>query len=108
MVVVAVDGIADGVAPGVGAEGVGVFALGDAEGLQESLREVGDGAGGSGLYFAADDGGDEAAEGGGEVVGGEVIAGEKVVHVIAEFFCGADAGFFFGVVGAEAGMVVEA
>jgi len=60
-VVVFVDGIADGVAQGVGAEGVGVFLLGDVECLEESLREVGDGAGGSRFYIAADDGGDEAA-----------------------------------------------
>jgi hypothetical protein len=59
--VVAVDGVADGFAPAVRTEGVGVFVLGDVDRLQESLRQVGDGAGGSGLYIAADNGGDEAA-----------------------------------------------
>ena len=83
MVVVAVDGVADGIAPAVSAEGVDVFVLGEVDGLQESLGQVGDGAGGSGFYVAADNGGNKAAEGGGEVVGGEIAAGEKVVHVLA-------------------------
>ncbi len=61
MVVVAVDGVADGIAPAVGAKGVDVFVLGEMDGLQEGLGEVGDGAGGSGFYVAADDGGEEAA-----------------------------------------------
>jgi len=60
VVVVGVDGIADGFAPVVGIEGVDVFVLGDVDGLQESLGQVGDGAGGSGFYIAADYGGDEA------------------------------------------------
>jgi hypothetical protein len=59
VVVVIVDGIADGIAPAFGAEGVDVFVLGEVDGLHESLGEIGDGAGGSGLYIAADDGGDE-------------------------------------------------
>ena len=83
VVIVLVDGVADGVAPGVGAKGVGVLVLGHVDGLQESLREVGDGAGGSGLYVAAEDGGDEASQGGAEIVGGKVATGEKVGYVIA-------------------------
>ncbi len=39
---VAVDGVADGFAPGVGAESVDVFVLGEVDGLHESLRQVGD------------------------------------------------------------------
>jgi len=38
-----------------------VFLLGDVVGLQESLGQVGDGAGGSGFNIAADHCGDEAA-----------------------------------------------
>ncbi len=52
--------------------------------MQENLRHVGDGAGAFGLYVAADNGGDEAAEGGAEIAGGEVVAGEKVGQVFAE------------------------
>jgi hypothetical protein len=108
VVVVAFDGVADGFAPVVGVEGLTIFVLGDMDGLQESLGQVGDGAGGSGFYIAADNGGDEAAQGGAEIAGGEVVAGEEVGQVFAEFFCGAGAGFFLGVVEAEAGMFAGA
>jgi hypothetical protein len=108
VVVVAGDGVADGVAPDVGAEGVDVFVLGEADGLEERLGQVGDGAGGLGLYIAGDHGGDEAGESGAEIVGGEVVAGEEVGQVLAEGFCSAGAGFFLGVVEAEVGMVAGA
>lgn len=49
VVLVVVDGVADGFAPGVGAESLAVFVLGHVDGLHESLRQVGDGVGGSGL-----------------------------------------------------------
>src|SRR5216683_5269894 len=108
VVAVAVDGVADGLAPGVGAESVDVFVLGEVDGLHESLDQVGDGVGGFGFYIAADNGGDEACQGGAEIAGGEVVAGEEVGQVFAEFLCGAGAGFFLGVVGAEAGIVAGA
>ena len=105
---VVVDGVADGFAPAVRAEGVDVFVLGDVDGLHESLGQVGDGVGGFGFYIAAKDGGDEACQGGAEIAGGEVVAGEEVGQVFAEFLCGAGAGFFLGVVKAEAGMLADA
>ena len=108
VVVVAVDGVADGLAPAVGAEGLDVFVLGDVDGLQESLGQVGDGAGGSGFDIAAEDGGDEASEGGAEIAGGEVAAGEEVGQVFAERLGGAGASFFLGVVEAEMGIFAGA
>jgi hypothetical protein len=108
VVVVPVDGVADGIAPVVGVEGLTVFVLGDVDGLQEDLRHVGDGAGGSGFYIAADHGGEEAAEGGAEVAGGEVVAGEEVRQVFAERFYGVGASFFLGVVEAEMGIFAGA
>jgi len=98
------DGGADGLAPGVGAEGVDVFVLGEMDGLGESLRQVGEGAGGARLDVAAGDGGEEASEGGAEVAGGEIVAGEEVVEIAAEFLGGEGLSFFFGVVEAEMGM----
>ena len=83
---VAVDGGADGAAPAFRAEGVDVFVLGEVDGLHESLGQVSDGVGGFGLYIAADNGGDEAAQGGTEIAGREVVAGEEVGQVFAEFF----------------------
>ncbi len=85
VVVVGVDGIADGFAPAVRVEGVDVFVLGDVDGLQESLGQIGDGSGGFGFYIAADYGGDEACQGGGEIAGGEVVAGEEVARSLPSF-----------------------
>ncbi len=78
VVEVLADGIADGLAPGVGTEGVDVLVLGKMDGLGESLGEIGEGAGGAGLDVAAHDGGQEAAEGGAEIAGGKVFAGEEI------------------------------
>jgi len=108
VVEVGVDGSADGFAPAVGAEGVDVFVLGEVDGLHEGLHHVGDGACEFGLYVAADDGGDEAREGGAEVVGGEIVAGEEAGEVLAEFFGELGLGFFLGVVETEVGMVAGA
>src|SRR5216684_1651975 len=88
VVVVVVDGVANGLAPGIGAEGLTIFVLGDVDGLHEGLCEVGNGAGGA------------------EIAGGEVVAGEEVSDVSAE--CFGSAGFFLGVVEAEVGMVAGA
>jgi len=69
--------------------------------LRESLRETGQGAGGAGLDVTACNGGEETSEGGAEIAGGEIVAGEEVVEILAEFFYGDGLGFFLGVVVAE-------
>ena len=53
-----------GFAPGIGAESFTVFVLGDVDGLHEGLGQVGDSTGGSGFHIAANNGGDEASQGG--------------------------------------------
>jgi len=83
------DGIADGSSPGVGAEGVDVLVLGKMDGLGESLGEIGEGAGGTGLNVAADDSGQEATEGGAEIAGGKALAGEEIGEFAGEFIAGA-------------------
>ena len=98
MVVVGVDAVADRFAPALGAEGVDVFVLGEVDGLHQGLGEIGDGTGGFGFYFAADYGGNEAGEGGAEIAGGKIVAGEEAGEVFAEFFSGLSAGFFLGMV----------
>ena len=108
MVVVGVDAVADRFAPAFGAEGADVFLPGDVDGLHKSLDEVGDGAGGFGFYFAADHGRDETGEGGAEIAGGKIIAGEKAGEISAEFFRGLRAGLLLGVVETEVGMVAGA
>jgi hypothetical protein len=91
-----VDGVADGIAPIVGAKGVDVFVLGEMDGLDEGLSEIGDGSGGAGLDLAANDGGDETAEGGAQIVGGEVLSREEIGQFAGEFIGGAGLGFFAG------------
>jgi hypothetical protein len=108
VVEVVVDGVADGFAPAVATEGLTILVLGDVDGLEENLRHIGDGAGDSGFYIAADHGGDEVSEGSAEIAGGEVVAGEEVGQVLAEGFGSLGASFFLGVVGAEAFMVAVA
>ena len=58
---------ADGAAPGVGAEGVDVFVLGEGNGLQQGLAEIGEGGGGFGFYLTLGYSGEEASEGGAEI-----------------------------------------
>jgi hypothetical protein len=53
-VMVGGDAGADGFAQGVGAEGVFEFGLGEVDGLEEGLGQVGYGAGGAGFDVAAD------------------------------------------------------
>ena len=77
VVVIGVEGGDDGVVPLGVAAGADEFVLGEMEGLEHGLCEVREGACGAGLYVAASDGDEDAAEGGVEVVGGEVVAGEE-------------------------------
>ena len=102
------DAGADGFAVVVWAEGVVEFGLGVVDGLEEGLGHVGYGAGGAGFDVAADYGGDHEGEGGAEVVGGDVVAGEEGGEVIGEFIGGGGAGFFLGVVETEMRMTADA
>jgi hypothetical protein len=102
------DPFADEVAPIVGAKGVNVFVLGELDGLEEGLGEIGEDAGGTGFYIATEDGGGEAAEGGAEIVGGKVVAGEAIGEFAGEFIGRAGLGFFAGVLEAEVGMLAGA
>jgi hypothetical protein len=104
VVEVLADGVADGVAPGLGAESADVFVLGEMEGLDEGLGEVGQGFGGFGFDVATSDSGEEAGKGGAEIAGGDVVSGEEIGQVGAEFFGDLGLGFFASVVEAEMGM----
>jgi hypothetical protein len=101
---IGVDGDAHGLAPGAGAEGVDVFVLGEVDGLEEGLCEVGQGGGGFGLELASGHGGHEACENGREIARGEVVAGEAVGDVAAEGLGGTGLGFPAGVVEADVRM----
>ncbi len=75
---VGVDGGTDGIAPGIGTEAVAVFVFREMEALDHDLAEIGEGAGGFGRDVATSGGGEEASEGGVEIAGGEVMAGEEM------------------------------
>jgi hypothetical protein len=91
-------------APGVGAVGVDVFVLGEVEGLNKSLAQVGQGGGGFGFDLALGYGGEEASEGGAEIAGGEIAAGQVIGDVFAGFLASEGLGFLAGVEGAEVRM----
>jgi len=76
--------------------------------LEEGLGEIGEGAGGARFYIATEDGGDEAAEGGAKIVGGEVFSGEEIGQFVGELIGGAGLGFLASVVEAEVGMLAGA
>jgi hypothetical protein len=71
---------------------------------EEGLGKIGEGTGGAGLNVAEDDGGQEAAEGGAEIAGGEVFAGEEIGEVACEFIGRTGLGVFAGVVRTEVRM----
>lgn len=50
---------ADDAAPGLGVEGVDGFVLGEVDGLQQGLAQIGGGGGGLGLDLTPGDGGEQ-------------------------------------------------
>jgi hypothetical protein len=103
VVVVVVDGRDDCFAPVFFAAGADEFVLGKMEGLEHGLGEIGEGACGAGLDVTASDGDEDTAEGGVEVVGGEIVAGEEEIEIFTDFLIGAGLSFFLGVVETEVG-----
>ena len=85
---IGVDGGADGVAPVVAAEGAAVLLLSELNALHHDLGEIGEGASGFGLDVALGCSGKEAAEGGVEIAGGKITAGEEIGDVAADVLGG--------------------
>src|SRR5229473_8077316 len=94
-------GSADGFAPVIRAEGVDVFALGEVQGLDEGLAEIGKGGGGFGFHLTLGDGGEEASEGGAEIAGGHKAAGKVIGDVLAGGLASKGLCVLAGVEGAE-------
>ena len=63
----------DGAAPGIRAEGVDVFVLGDRDGLDHGLAEIGECRGDFGLDLALGYRGEEASHGGTQIASGKQI-----------------------------------
>ena len=75
--------------------------LGELDCLEQGLAEVGERGSRLGLDVALDDAGEEAGEGGTKIGGGEVMAGEEIGDVVANFVGGAGLGFLAGMEVAE-------
>jgi hypothetical protein len=63
--------LVDSAAPSIWAEGFDVFVLGDGDGLEHGLGEIGEGGGDFGFDIAAGDGAEEARHGSAEIASGE-------------------------------------
>jgi len=95
------------VTPGIRAEGVDVFVLGELDGLNQGLSEIGEGGGGSGFDMTFGDGGKDAGQGRGEIAGGEMTAGEKRGYVAADLLGGERLRFPLGVEAAKVRVASE-
>jgi len=94
-------GGADAFAPGIGAECVDVFVLGEMQVLDEGLAEIGEGGGGFGFYLTLGYSGEEASEGGAEIAGGREAAGQVIGDILAGLPASEGLRFLAGVEGAE-------
>ena len=73
------------------------FLLGEPESLGDGLANVGEGVGGSGFEVTLCDGGEELAQGGGEVTSGDEVVRESGGEPAAHFLGGQGLGFREGV-----------
>jgi len=78
--------------------------LGDGDGLEHGLGEVGECAGDFGFYFAAGNGTKEPRHGDAEIASGQQFCGKEAGDVLAGLFCGEGFGFLLGVEVAEVRM----
>jgi hypothetical protein len=101
-------GGADGFAPVIGAEGVDVLALGEVQGLDEGLAEIGEGGGGFGFDLTLGDSGEETSEGRAEIAGGQIVAGKVVGDIPAGGLASEGLGLLAGVERAKVRMTVSA
>jgi hypothetical protein len=86
--VVAAEGDADGGAPSIGVETVDVFVLGEGDGLEHGLGEVGESGGDFGFYFAAGDGAKKARHGNAEIASGQQFYREEARNVLTDLLGG--------------------
>ena len=80
---------------------VGVFVLGELDGLVQGLAEISESGGGFGFEVPLGESGENPAEGGAEVARGEVIAKEERRHSFSSLRGSAGLRFLLGVVVAE-------
>jgi hypothetical protein len=78
-------------------EDVGVFVLGDLDGLVQCLSQIGEGGGGFGLEVTLRDSGEDTAQGGAKVAGGKVISEKERRYILTSLFRGLRLRFLLGV-----------
>ena len=83
--------------PSIGVEGFDVFVLGDGDGLEHGLGEIGESRGNFGFYIAAGDGAEGPRQGDAEIASGEQFCGEEAGNVFTGLLGGEGFGFFLGV-----------
>jgi hypothetical protein len=88
-------------APDSAPEDVGVFVLGDLDGLVQGLSQIGEGGGGFGLEVTLRDSGEDTAQGGAEIAGGKVISEKERRYILTSLFRGLRLRFLLGVERAE-------
>jgi len=82
-------------------EDVGVFVLGDLDGLVQGLSQIGEGGGGFGLELTLRDSGEDTAQGGAKIAGGKVISEKEGRYILSSLFRGLRLRFLLGVERAE-------
>jgi hypothetical protein len=75
--------------------------LGDGDGLDHGLAEIGEGGGDFGFYIAAGDGAEDASHGAAEIASGQQFCWKEARDVLADLFGGETFGFLLGVEVAE-------
>jgi hypothetical protein len=84
-------------APDISSIDVGVFVLGELNGLVHGLAEIGEGGGGFGLEVPLGDSGENVAQGDVEIAGGEVIAQKERRYSFAVLLSGLGLRFLLGI-----------
>jgi hypothetical protein len=91
------EGGTDGAAPSIGVEGVDVFVLGDGDGLEHGLCEIGECGGDFGLDLTLGDSAKEARHGNAEIASGQQLCGDEAGNVLTDLMGGEGLGFFLDV-----------
>ncbi len=87
---------ADLSSPSVGIKGVDVFILGDRDGLEHGLGEIGECTGDFGLNLTLSDGAKESRHGNAEIASGQQFCWKEARNVLTDLLGGEGFGFLLG------------
>jgi hypothetical protein len=89
------EGDADGVAPSIAVEGFDIFVLGDGDGLEHGLGEIGESGSDFGLDLTLGDGAKGPRQGGAEIASGQQFCRKQVRNVLTDLLGGEGFGFLW-------------